>query len=129
MSTITEVTPSPISVGSTLVRTPRRTAEQIETLLADYDASGLSQRAFATESGVKLPTFVRWLSLRRNRASSASSESGGGFAVVKIGGARQSGGAGGPAIIRLPGGIEAEFHCTASELTGVLRALALSCSQ
>lgn len=40
-----------------------------ETLLAAYDGSGLTQRAFAQREGIKYATFTAWLQRRRRGAA------------------------------------------------------------
>ena len=51
------------------IATPERRAE----LLATFDGSGLTQRAFARREGVNFHTFVAWLQRRRSaRTSSAT---------------------------------------------------------
>lgn len=44
--------------------------EEVERLISDYERSGLTQRAFAREKGLKLTTFQYWL-YRRARSNSA----------------------------------------------------------
>lgn len=39
--------------------------EERERLLEEYDRSGLTQKAFAAQVGIKYATFVGWLSRRR----------------------------------------------------------------
>jgi hypothetical protein len=41
-------------------------AERREELLAAYDASGMTQRAFARREGISLHTLVAWLGRRRS---------------------------------------------------------------
>lgn len=41
--------------------------EERERLLADFDGSGLTQRAFARREGIKSSTLVWWLKQRRER--------------------------------------------------------------
>ncbi|NBB79108.1 MAG: hypothetical protein GVY36_06620 [Verrucomicrobia bacterium] len=45
--------------------------EERERILAAYDESGLTQRAFAKREGVKYSTLVWWLKQRRERNRSA----------------------------------------------------------
>jgi len=40
-------------------------ADRVEELLREYDASGLTQAAFARKAGVKYPTFANWIQARR----------------------------------------------------------------
>ena len=47
------------------IATPERRAE----LLATFDGSGLTQRAFARREGVNFHTFVAWLQRRRSTAT------------------------------------------------------------
>jgi len=49
-------------VGRRIVR-----REERERLLAAYDESGLTQRAFAHREGIKASTLVWWLKQRRER--------------------------------------------------------------
>ena len=49
-------------------RQPRRTIQQWQALLTQYEQSGLSQRAFCRESAISYSSFVRW----RQRLSSGA---------------------------------------------------------
>ena len=42
-------------------RRPRSTQQEREELVAKYQASGLTQREFAQQHGVKLGTFQQWV--------------------------------------------------------------------
>lgn len=43
--------------------------DRIESLLREYEASGLTQAEFARRAGVKYPTFASWIQARRREAS------------------------------------------------------------
>lgn len=44
-------------------------AERREELLAEYDASGLTQEAFARRAGINFHTLVAWLGRRRSEGT------------------------------------------------------------
>jgi transposase-like protein len=44
-------------------------AERIDALVREYQASGMTQAAFARRAGVKYPTFAGWVNGRRRRAN------------------------------------------------------------
>lgn len=46
--------------------------ERIATLLAQYDASGLSMAAFARREGLKYPTFAGWVKKRAGQTAPTS---------------------------------------------------------
>lgn len=43
--------------------------ERVETLLREYESSGLTQAEFARRSGLKYATFATWVRLRRLRVA------------------------------------------------------------
>lgn len=43
--------------------------DERERILAAYDRSGLTQRAFAQREGIRYNTFIWWLKQRRDRAT------------------------------------------------------------
>jgi transposase-like protein len=45
-------------------------AQRRQSLLAEYDQSGLSAKKFAQLAGIKYQTFANWLQKRRRRGSS-----------------------------------------------------------
>ena len=47
-------------------------AEEREALIAAYEQSGLTQRAFAEREGVKFCTFTAWLGRKRRRVPRAA---------------------------------------------------------
>jgi transposase-like protein len=49
--------------------------ERREALMAEYDASGLTQTQFAKKHGIKFMTFVTWLQHRRHGAWPAQMKS------------------------------------------------------
>jgi hypothetical protein len=55
--------------GETGCMARRRGAEEVEQVVQQYRASGLSQREFAQQSGIKLSTLGRYV--RRDRRSEA----------------------------------------------------------
>ena len=58
------------------------TAQERAVLIAAYESSGLTQRAFAEREGVKFCTFTTWL-VRHRRAQEKTT-----FREVEVGGAR-----------------------------------------
>jgi transposase-like protein len=48
----------------------RVSVERRQSLLAEYDQSGLSAKKFAQLAGIKYQTFANWLQKRRRRGSS-----------------------------------------------------------
>ena len=52
-------------------RYARRTREEIEELIGEYRKSGLTQRAFAEQRGLRYSTFTGWLRKRRRRDAEA----------------------------------------------------------
>ena len=111
------------------MRTP---VDRRETLLAEFDRSGLSGKQFARLSGIKYSTFAYWLQCRKRRSVSPSSKIGPPRqqvawleAVVQQG--MPSGGT--ALMLHLPGGVRAELaspqhiHLAAA----LVRALEKSC--
>lgn len=49
------------------------TAKEREALIAAYQGSGMTQRAFAQREGIKYSTFTSWLQGRRRGATPSSS--------------------------------------------------------
>ena len=47
-------------------------AEHRAAMIAAYEKSGLTQRAFAEREGVKFWTFTNWIALHRQKATKAS---------------------------------------------------------
>lgn len=47
--------------GKTVGMTRRRSAEEVEEILQQYRASGLSQREFSLQSGIKLSSLGRYI--------------------------------------------------------------------
>ena len=58
--------------------------EQIETLVKEYRASGLTQAAFARREGLKNPTFAGWVNARRAQAGRLSGGSAVRFAQLQL---------------------------------------------
>lgn len=79
--------------GRRMVRPEERAA-----LLAAYESSGLTQRAFAEREGVKYCTLAKWLLLQRRKLAPAAKAA---FAEVRLNGGR----AVGPIEIVLPDGL------------------------
>jgi hypothetical protein len=71
----------------------RRTRAQAEELVAEYEASGLSQADFCRSRGLSLATLTRYR--RRGRESGGESSAGGRWLAVEVagGGAAAAGGA------------------------------------
>lgn len=49
-------------------------AERREALLEEFERSGVSGASFARMAGIKYPTFMQWLSRRRQSAGSGSGD-------------------------------------------------------
>jgi len=58
--------------------------EQIEALVREYRASGLTQAAFARREGLKYPMFAGWVNARRVQAGRASGGSAVRFAQLQL---------------------------------------------
>ena len=69
-STITEL----IESGTKMDGRGRRivTTKEREALIAGYQGSGMTQRAFAQREGIKYSTFTSWLQGRRHAAKASS---------------------------------------------------------
>ena len=70
-------------------RRRRRSRDEINTLVEQFDRSGLSQVAFARRKGLSLSTLRRWLERRRRQAGIAPrfvpvSVAGAGLAAVGL---------------------------------------------
>lgn len=73
------------------VKKVRRSAEEWKTLLASYEASGLSQESFCARESLALSTFGRW----RNKLADVPAEESGEEVFVdlsKLAGGEASGG-------------------------------------
>jgi len=64
-------------------RAGRRSREEIDLLVSEYERSGLSVRAFARERQLAAPSLYGWLRARRVLGSESR---GGGFASVVLAG-------------------------------------------
>ena len=106
------------------VRTP---ALRRESLLAEFDQSGLSGTKFAELAGIKYQTFASWLQKRR-RAVPPSGQPGDTVrwleAVVE-----PNAGDKGPLALELPGGVRVEIKDVQQAVlaAALLRALATPC--
>lgn len=91
--------------------------EERERLLAAYDDSGLTQRAFARREGIKESTFIWWLKQRRERGQGSKAVR---FAEYRVGPAQ----AGLPMEVVLPDGTQIRGSDTTAlmELVKALRA-------
>ena len=107
----------------------RTSVARRESLLGEFDKSGLSAKKFAELSGIKYQTLATWLQKRRRQG------------VAPVNGAdpvkwleavveqAQSGGAGGGLLLQLPGGVRVEIgnvHQVALA-AALVRALGTSC--
>ena len=63
----------------------RRSPAEIEQLLSDYEASGLSQAAFCGQKGLSLATLARY----RKRRAQLPAGSAGGWLAVEVAGGRK----------------------------------------
>jgi transposase-like protein len=97
--------------GRRLIRAQERTA-----LLAAYEQSGLTQKAFAQREGIKFSTFTAWLLRYRQQGAAAAKPA---FTEVRLAEARPSW----PVEIALPNGIviRAQAPERVVELVGALR--------
>jgi len=78
-------------------------------LVAEYEASGLSQIEFCRKQGVSLATLARY---RKRRAQGGSAPGDGWVAVeVSAGHPRPESGAGSGLVVALPGGRRIEVGC------------------
>ena len=110
------------------VQTPgvqhRRSPAEIEQLLSEYEASGLSQAAFCGQKGLSLATLARY---RKRRAELPAASASRWLAVDIAAGGRKGTdtGASSGLTLRLPGGVGIEIGrgFDASTLAQVLRAL------
>ena len=110
--------------GRGRVRVPR---ERQETLLDEFERSGLSGAKFAALCGVKYPSFAGWVQRRKSRRAAEATTGGNGGAVqwleAVVGGSAPAG----TLTLHLPGGARMEItHRTqlplAAELLRVLTA-------
>ena len=99
------------------IRRKRRTRQECEKLVKEYKGSGLTQGQYAAREGIHIGTLRRWLSGRKDKASSQ-------FAQVRLNGARA-----GSVTLRWPQGIELEIatQLEGSEVTSLVRELVSSC--
>ena len=112
------------------VLTPR---DRRETLLAEFDRSGLSAKRFAELSGIKYQTFAGWLYCRRHKGQSPGGSAPNAAqkvawleAVVREGQCA-SGSSG--LVLHLPGGVRAEITSSQqiSWAAALVRALEKPC--
>lgn len=100
--------------------TPRKryTRAEREDYLDRFDQSGMSAKRFASEEGLKYPTFAYWLKARREAAKPQS------FVELEIG--RNAASGAGSIEIFLPGGASLRTSDAASAAS-LLRELGLAC--
>jgi hypothetical protein len=109
------------------VQTPavqhRRSAAEIDQLLAEYAASGLSQAAFCGQKGLSLATLARYRRRYGHRQAGSASR----WLAVEVAGSGQGAvtGANSGLTLRLPGGVGIEIGrgFDVPTLAQVLRAL------
>ena len=107
----------------TLVVQHRRSPAEIDRLLAEYEASGLSQAAFCGQKGLSLATLARYRKRRAQRPAASASR----WWAVEVADGRKGAGAGASSglTLRLPGGprIEIGRGFDVRTLAQLLRAL------
>jgi len=110
-------------------------AERRESLLDEFERSGLSGAKFAELMGLKYPTFADWVQRRRRQRGSGSPSAVKPADQVRwleavVEQARSCGGSGPPVVsLQLPGGARVELSQVAQVelLAALLRALARPC--
>jgi hypothetical protein len=109
----------------------RTSAKRRESLLEEFDRSGLSGAKFAELAGIKYQTFATWLQKRRRQGTvPAKSENAVRWLEAVVEKAQASGGKSPLAlVVELPGGARMEIsHANQAGLAAVLvRALATPC--
>jgi hypothetical protein len=112
MTSTTSLVPAPKVSEEPLIKTDglgrmRRTREQREQILDEYERSGLSGPKFAALCGVKYQTFAFWLQRRRRERAKRSSRP---RAVSKVQWleAQLQPGSGTCLVVHLPGGSRVE---------------------
>ena|SRR5580700_4169166 len=109
----------------------RTCARRRESLLEEFDRSGLSGAKFAELAGIKYQTFATWLQKRRRQGTvPAKSENAVRWLEAVVEKAQASGGKSPLAlVVELPGGARMEIsHANQAGLAAVLvRALATPC--
>ena len=85
----------------------RRSGAEIEQLLSEYEASGLSQAAFCGQKGLSLATLARYRKRRAQLPASSASR----WLAVEVAGGRKGTdtGASSGLTLRLPGGVRIEI--------------------
>jgi hypothetical protein len=108
--------------GAALVQGRRGPAE-ITQLLAEYQASGLSQMAFCRQAGLSLATLARY----RKRQAEGKATSGSGWLAVEVTGGQKGPGMGASSglALTMAGGLRIEIgrgfdSRTLAQLLGVL---------
>lgn len=91
--------------GAAVVQRRRGPAE-ITRVLAEYQASGLTQAAFCRQTGLSLATLARY----RKRQSPSEATSGGRWLAVEVAGGSKGSGVGPSSALALilPGGVRIE---------------------
>ena len=109
----------------------RMSAERRESLLDEFERSGLSGAQFAALMGLKYPTFATWVQRRRHqRGTSAPGEVKPADPVRWLEAVvEQAQGSAGVAVLHLPGGARLELHDRkqVEVAAALLRALATPC--
>ena len=108
--------------GTSVVQV-RRSPAEIAQLLADYQASGLSQVAFCQQAGLSLATLARY----RKRQAEGKATSGSGWLAVEVTGGQKGPGMGSSSglALTMAGGLRIEIgrgfdSRTLAQLLGVL---------
>lgn len=113
MTSTTSLVPAPEAPESTLIKTDglgrmRRTREQREQILDEYERSGLSGPKFAAMCGVKYQTFAFWLQRRRRERGKGASRPEADRKVQWLEAQLQPG-SGAGLVVHLPGGARLEI--------------------
>lgn len=112
MTSTTSLVPAPEASENTLIKTDglgrmRRTREQRERILDEFERSGVSGARFAGLCGVKYQTFCFWVQKRRQeRARSSEPER---SKTVQWLEAQLQPGSGAGLVVHLPGGARVEI--------------------
>jgi hypothetical protein len=118
MLSVTSVSSGGDSPAAPVIRTGsdgrlRFAPEHREALLDAFAHSGMSAMAFAAQHGVKYPTFIAWLRLRRERVQSGHAADGPAFAEVVFDRSLTAPTHEAPLRVHLPGGAVLELACAA----------------
>jgi DNA-binding transcriptional regulator YiaG len=107
----------------------RTTAKRRESVLEEYDRSGLSGRKFAELAGIKYQTFATWLQKRRRQTQPSSKSADTVRWLEAVVDQARSPGEGEILVVALPGGARVELRDVRQVplATVLLRSLATPC--